>query len=212
LNSQLKNRTIALAGIAQAIERVNQLATTGYLNTQDFETAVRSLFVQNPKDTLEPFGALTNLRTGLETLIKLIEGPRDSKPNRQLLGYALGILHLQKRLSNNPSMLNTLGNRIESSQHQLEHFGPTHENVVSNLADIYSQTISTFKFRIQVMGEYQYLQQARVANQVRVLLFGAIRAAILWRQLGGSRLQLLLQRKSILSTAKTLLSELPSIH
>lgn len=104
-------------------------------------------------------------------------------------------------------MLDEIGERLEKARHQLDHFGPSHDNLIANLADIYTQTISTFQFRIQVLGEYQYLQQNRVANQVRVLLFAAIRSATLWRQLGGSRWQLLLQRKHIVEHNQKLLDE-----
>lgn len=212
-SNQWHSLTIALAGIAQAVVRVNELATTGYLNTAEFEIAVQSLFKQNPKDTLDVFGGdLNNLRTGLKTIIELIENPRETKTNRQLLGYCLGVFHLQKKLSGNPRMMDTLGTRLDQCKHQLDHFGPTHDNVVANLADIYASTISTFQFRIQVMGEYQYLQQNRVASQVRVLLFAAIRAATLWRQMGGSRWQLLIYKKKIMQSAQELQRQMAAPH
>ena len=84
---------------------------------------------------------------------------------------------------------------------------PCHDNVVSNIADIYSDTISTFQYRIQVTGNYNYLQQNRVANQVRALLLTAIRSAILWRQLGGSRWQFLFYRKPMLLACRALIAE-----
>ncbi len=205
--------TIALAGLAQAVVRVNDLATTGYLHTQDFEIAVRSLFKLNPDNVLDVFGGdNANLRTGFKTLIDLIENPRETKVNRHLFGYSFGVLHLQKRLSKDRRMLATLSQRLEQCQHQLEHFGPTHDNVIANLADIYSTTISTYPFRIRVMGEYQYLQQKRVADQVRVLLFAAIRAATLWRQSGGARWQLVFHKRRTCTQARTLLDALPSLH
>lgn len=56
------------------------------------------------------------------------------------------------------------------------------------------------------MGDYNYLQQARIANQIRALLLAAIRSATLWRQVGGSRWQLLLQRKILTHEVDRLLS------
>ncbi len=84
----------------------------------------------------------------------------------------------------------------------------THENVIAGLADIYTDTISTFSFRIQVMGEYQFLQQTRIANQIRTLLFAGVRSAVLWRQLGGNRLKAIYQRTAILETARSLHKEI----
>lgn len=207
MNTRWHQLAIALAGVAQAAERVNELATTGYLNTAEFELAVKSLYKLNPQDALDVFGGeAENLRTGFNTLIELLEKPRETKKNRQLLGYCLGIFHLQTKLQKDARMLATVASHLEQSRHQLDHFGPTHDNLIANLADAYSSTLSTLPFRIQVMGEYQYLQQARVANQVRVLLFAAIRAATLWRQLGGSRWQLLFYKRSLVAAARELLA------
>ena len=104
-------------------------------------------------------------------------------------------------------MLNIIGERLDKSLTQLEMFGPTHENTLANLAEIYTDTISTFRFRIQVTGEHQHLQQPRVANQVRVLLLCAIRAAILWHQVGGRRWHLLIYRKNISAALSQLIKE-----
>jgi high frequency lysogenization protein len=89
----------------------------------------------------------------------------------------------------------------------IKHFSETHDNVIAGLAEIYSDTISTFSFRIQVMGEYQHLQQPRIANRIRTLLFAGIRSAVLWRQLGGRRLKIILYRNKITRNAEQLLEE-----
>jgi high frequency lysogenization protein len=90
-----------------------------------------------------------------------------------------------------------IGSRIGQAAQQAEHFSSTHDNVISNLGTLYTETLSTFRFRIQVNGDYNYLQQQRIANQIRSLLLAAIRSAMLWRQVGGNRLQLLFYRKHI---------------
>lgn len=201
-----QNLVISLAGITQAIDLMDKLAKTGYLNSADFETCVNSLFEQNPESAEAVFGDANHLLRGYEVLLELLQ--RNKGPQQTtLLGYCFGALHLQRRLVRNQSMLNQVGERINKSRHQLQHFGVTHENVIAGLASIYTDTISTFPYRIQVVGEAQYLQQSRVANQVRVLLLCAIRAATLWRQLGGSRLHFLLNRSQLISATETLLSQ-----
>jgi high frequency lysogenization protein len=201
-----RNLVIALAGITQAVDLVDKLAKTGYLDSEDFKTAVQSLFEQNPPTTEAVFGNATNLLRGYEVLIDLLQ--RNKGPQQTaLISYCLGVVHLQKRLLRNRAMLNQIAERLDQCRHQMQHFGITHENVIANIASIYTETISTFPFRIQVVGEYQYLQQSRIANQVRVLLLCAIRAAILWRQLGGTRWHFLFQRGQLIKTAEQLLEE-----
>lgn len=81
-----------------------------------------------------------------------------------------------------------------------------HTNVVSSLASLYQDTISTFSFRIQVTGEPRYLQNQENANKIRALLLAGIRSAILWDQIGGKRWHLLFFRKQIGKAAKELLN------
>lgn len=202
-----QNLVIALAGITQAIDLMDKLARTGYLNSADFEVCVNSLFEQNPASTEAVFGNANNLTRGYEVLIELLQKNKGA-PQTALISYCLGVLHLQRRLSRNRAMLDQVGERLDKSRQQVQHFGEvTHENVIAGLASIYSDTISTFPFRIQVAGEAQYLQQSRVANQVRVLLLCAIRAATLWRQLGGSRRHFLLRRAQLTEAAEQLLAQ-----
>ena len=64
--------------------------------------------------------------------------------------------------------------------------------------------ISDLKPRIMVAGEQNYLLNTDTAARVRTLLLAGIRAAVLWRQLGGSKWKLLLSRKRYVSVARNL--------
>jgi high frequency lysogenization protein len=73
------------------------------------------------------------------------------------------------------------------------------------MADLYRQSISNISPRIIVKGKPLFLQNPDTQNRIRALLLAGIRSAVLWRQLGGTRLQLLFSRKSIVSDAEELL-------
>ncbi len=210
-NNAWHNHVVALAGIFQACKTVEQLAKTGYLKTDSFKTAVNSLFETQPDSVESVFGSIHQLEEGFETLIDVLQHHRDMK-NRDLLRYALGVLHLQKILSRRKELLYVIGNRLEKAKEQVEHFDLTHDNVIANIADIYMDTISKFSYRIQVTGDYNYLQQQRVANQIRVLLLAAIRAATLWRQVGGSRWQFLFYRAKLVENAEELYKQSRQVH
>lgn len=188
--------TIALSGIFQGAALVEQVAKTGYVPPDAFKCSIESVLELNPSSTLSVYGgSVENLRTGLEVMRELLQP--NSQKHRETLRYALGVLHLQKKLAGRRDMLNVIASRLEQTNQQAQHFSTTHDNVIANLGTLYSETISTFRFRIQVNGDYNYLQQQRIANQIRALLLAAIRSAILWRQVGGNRWQLLLNRKQI---------------
>jgi high frequency lysogenization protein len=68
--------------------------------------------------------------------------------------------------------------------------------------------LSTFNYRIQVKGEQKFLENPENINKVRALLLAGVRSAVLWRQKGGSRLQLLFSRAKTLQTTTRLLNSL----
>lgn len=206
MTDKLENTTLALAGIFQACGLVEQLAKTGYVPSDTYRCSIESLFVLDPPDTRSVYGNnLGNLILGLEILQTVLES--GNQRHRDALRYSLGILHLHKKLSARKDMMGVLGSRLKQASQQAEHFSTTHENVIGNLGDLYKETISTFRFRIQVTGDQGYLQQARIANQVRALLLAGIRSATLWRQLGGSRWQLVFKRRQIAAKVSELLGE-----
>jgi len=207
VSKNLQDITLVLAGVVQAAILVEQVAKTGQVPHDAYKCSIESLFDLNPSSTAAVYGgSAQHLRVGLEALRDMLSGKHK---NQEAMRYALGALHLQKKLAGRKDMLNTIANRIAQAAGQAEHFSSTHENVIGNLGQIYSETISTFRFRIQVMGDYNYLQQTRIASQIRALLLAAIRSAMLWRQLGGNRWQLLLQRKALASQIDQLLRNLP---
>lgn len=196
--------TLALAGVFQATALVDQVARTGQVPADAYKCSIESILDLNPENTLAVYGGnIENLRTGLEIMRELLRP--GSQSHREILRYGLGVLHLQKKLAGRRDMLNVIGSRIEQAAQQVQHFSSTHDNVIANLGTLYTETLSTFRFRIQVNGDYNYLQQQRIANQIRALLLASVRSAILWRQLGGNRLQLLFNRKDIAQQVDNLL-------
>jgi len=205
LSKNWNDITLALAGVFQAAALVEQLAKTGYIPSEPQLASVGSLLEQSPTSTLSVYGGDTkNLELGLKVMSDILHH-HQNRDYPDTLRYVLGILHLQKKMMKRKDMLELIGTRLEQSARQAEHFGITHENVLSNIGSLYSDTISTFKFRIQVTGDFSYLQQTRVANQVRALLFAGIRSATLWRQVGGKRTHVIFGRKRLSSTADEIL-------
>lgn len=200
--------SLALAGVFQSTALVDQIARTGYLPSEPYQCAIKSLFEQNPSDVESVFGNAQGLDMGLRIMAQLLDNKVDREhPNT--MRYVMGVLHLQKKLSKDSHKLSFIGDGLSQAKRQAEHFDhPCHDNVIANLASLYSESISQYKFRIQVMGDASYLQQQRIAEQVRALLLAAIRSATLWRQVGGSRIDILLHRKKLLKSANHWLEQL----
>lgn len=190
------NICLSLAGVVQACVLVDQYAQQGYCQNAALDTCINSLWVRNPSSTEAVYGQTAQLLPGLEALEQLLQN-QHSTPRSQLLRYCMGVFHLERRLNSHPAMLADLSQRLDKSQLASERFGATHENTLASLADAYLNTLSTFRVRIQVMGEQHHLQQTHISHSIRALLLCAIRAARLWHQVGGRRWHWLFFRKKM---------------
>jgi high frequency lysogenization protein len=124
----------------------------------------------------------------------------------EITRYLVGLLALERKLSRNHAALAMMSERIQQVRRQLQHFAVTDEQVIANIADIYSDIISNLGPKIQISGNPHILQQKQVQNKIRALLLAAMRSAVLWRQLGGKRRQLVFSRKAIVDTANNSLT------
>ena len=201
-----RNRTVALAALLQCAELVRQIAWDGRPDPDAFETAINSILALDAADVDGVYGGLDKLKLGLETLQTQLVGERQRKI--ELTRYAIGLLYLERRLAKRPNMVAAVRKGITTAQQQLEFFGTTHDNIIARLADTYQQTISQIGPRIIVHGEQSHLSNADNAARIRALLLAGIRAAVLWRQAGGTRWRLLFQRRKLLHEASSLLAML----
>ena len=204
MSRSLEDQTLALAGVFQASALVQQIAHSGQCADSSLETCIRSLFATDPANTLDVYGGeLKDLREGLSTLAGVL-----SKQTRQqdieVLRYALNLINLEAKLRKNKDMLEVIGSRIDQARHTASHFGYTHPNLIANLGSVYTDTISTFRLRIQVSGQPTILQREENAAKVRALLLAGIRSSVLWHQTGGRRWQLIFNRRKVIGLAQQL--------
>jgi high frequency lysogenization protein len=204
--SNLRDKTLALAGIFQATALVKDVAVNGSVDKHDFEISIRSIFETDPPSVEAVYGQVEYLRTGLMTLMDQL-GEKSTQRDIDVARYVISLLHLQRKLSKNKAMLAAVSNGIERARRQTEHFHLTHENVIANLADIYSETISQIPPKIMVSGESAHLSNPDQANKIRALLLAGMRSAVLWAQLGGSRWQILFRRRRFTEEAERILNE-----
>jgi high frequency lysogenization protein len=201
MNHTERDRVIALAGLYQSTVLVRQVAERGSGDERGIRTIVESVLRLDAPTVEAVYGDVAGLRLGLETLTRLRE-----RPNVPATRYAVAILHLERKLAARREVLNSLAEGIKRAGEQAEYFGsPTHENVIAALADLYVRTISNLGPRVMVHGEPTFLANPNAANMIRCLLLGAMRSAVLWRQVGGSRWRLIFGHRRMLEQAQALL-------
>ena len=73
---------------------------------------------------------------------------------------------------------------------------------IKMFADLYSSIISPNFPKLIIFGEEEYLQRIDNQELIRALLLAAIRAIVLWRQVGGRRRFFIFRRKAIIEYAR----------
>lgn len=200
--SKYKDQTIALAGIFQVVALIKDLAWHGETNVEAFNTSIASVLKLNSKSVLDIYGDLSQLTIGLRSLIYFLENPANK--DLEIARSVFSLLYLEQKLSSRQDLMQIIKQGIIRANHQVNLFTINHSNVIANLAGIYLDTLSTLNFRIQISGAELYLTTKTVSNKIRALLLAGIRSAVLWRQLGGSKLKLFFIKNLLLNTAKQL--------
>ncbi len=197
---------IALAGVFQAAWCAQGIGRRGMADSEAMATCIRSIFRTEAEDVPSVFDAAKGVTPGLRQFVNQFEG--GNRRDIDLTRNVIALLQLERKLDKGNAMLDQIGEGIESTRARLEHFHLLHGNILAQLADIYSRTISTLQPRIMVRGEALHLQNPDNVSKIRALLLAGIRAARLWYQVGGRRRHILLRRQRMLETAQALLHEI----
>lgn len=209
----MKDQTITFAALCQVAYQVQQVSRTGQITDEEFSVLLKSIIETSPVNTLAVYGGdLDNIKKGLELLISHLgnddNNTKSSNKHKdpEFTRYLISLINLERRLAKQPKQLNALGERINATERQLEHYALTSDTLIASFASIYSDIISPLGHKIQVTGESTILKQSVNQYKIRALLLAGIRAAVLWRQVGGKRRHILFNRKKIVDTAKALLN------
>lgn len=199
----MKDRILALAGLAQAAKQVRQIADTGQAETAPLTVCIDSLFHFDAESTEAVYTGVSGLQPGLQSLVAGWSDSGQRDPALQRLVYS--VLQLERRFSANPALAGKVRKGLEEIARQREHWGPTHPTVLGRLGELYASTLSTLRPRVIVQGNPVYLGQPTVVAEIRAVLLCALRSAVLWRQMGGRQTDFLFRRAAMLRMARSLL-------
>ncbi len=194
------DRVIALAGIYQAVNCVMRIARNGATDTDAMTPCIHALFEVDPKTVDAVFGEPGAVVNGARQIVAQITG----QPERtlEMTRYVVQVIKLERSLSRRPDMLARISQGIEQAVLKREHFALLHPNLIAHFAEVYSSVLSQLSPRIMIRGESLHLSNPDNQNRVRALLLAAVRAAMLWRQVGGTRLQILFKNRQIIEAAR----------
>ncbi|MGB5180172.1 MAG: high frequency lysogenization protein HflD [Gammaproteobacteria bacterium] len=206
MNSAIRDRSVALAGMYQAVSLVQQTAQGERRDAAATKASLSSILNTDPESVIAVYGDSRALMTGLEVTGKQL-GNDSKQRDLTLTGYVITLMHLERKLSSEAGLMKTLASGIDRIKGEVKLADVTDPDIVAVLAGVYMDTISTLHPRIMVKGEESVLRNSDSKNMIRALLLAGMRAAVLWRQSGGNRMRLIFQRKQILDCCGELLGE-----
>ncbi len=200
----MREQTIALAAVYQSAIMAHELANSGAVrDPKSWEVCLNSLYKIDASSTEDVFNNdMSGLALGLNTLIKSFN--KDSH-YINVIKYTITLLSLAGKLQQRPDMMDVIAQGLNDSKVLQNKDEPLNAAVIGKLAQIYSKTISQMQPRVIVAGQPFHLKDQVTTEKIRAILLAGIRAAVLWRQVGGTQLQLLFKRKTYIEEAKSLL-------
>ncbi len=204
-SDRITDRTLSLAGVFQAASLVDQIANRGMANNAVIENTLETLFRFDAASVEDVYGGVTGVQHGLKVLCEQFQSSRATR-DINITRYVISLLVLERKLMARPAMVQQLREKLEAIENRLDYFSLSHDTVFAKLADVYQTTISTLGPRIMVQGDQPHLSNTNNANRVRALLLAGIRSAVLWRQCGGSRWQILFGRRKYIDCCQRLLA------
>ncbi len=195
----LQDRVLALAGLVQALAQVRRIADTGQADARVLATAMDSIFQIDAASPAAVFGGREALRPGLMLLGNYFD---NQLREEQLPRLVLAVMQLERRFVRDDAMAGRVQAGIRVQAAAAERLGSGHPDVLTALGSLYAETLSHLRPRVLVQGNPHYLGQASVVAEVRAVLLAAVRAAVLWRQLGGSLWDFILRRKEVVAAVR----------
>lgn len=195
--AELSERTLALAGLAQALAQVRRIADTGQANASVLQTALDSVFRIDASSPSAVYGGVAQLRPGL-MLAQDYFSSRVKDEHLPRLGLA--VLQLERRFVQDGAMTEKVLGGIRAQADNAQRLGSTHPDVIAALGTLYADTLSHLRPRVLVQGNPHYLGQPGVVAEVRAVLLAAVRSAVLWRQLGGSYWDFVLRKRAMVDS------------
>lgn len=206
--ASLQEQTFTFAAICQISNAVQRIARFGVIDEQQLHILLNTVMETSPVNTLAVFGGdLANLRPGLNVLVDQL-GNQNKQKDAEVTRYLVSLLALERKLAKSSLALKQLGQHIDDTKRQLQHFELTSETIVSSLAGTYVDVISPLGTKIQIAGEPEILKNPVNQAKIRALLLAGIRCAVLWRQIGGKRRHILFARSKYLECAQELINKI----
>ncbi len=191
---------IALGAMARIAQLVQQVGQTGQCDEHSLKVMLGSVLTTNPDSAESIYSDASVLKAGYRAIVDQLDS--GNSKSIDTVKYVGSLIQLERHLAGRNGAMNELGAAIDELKRKADHFELTDSAMLEAFANTYSQHISVLGPRIQVFGQPALLKQTHVQHTIRALLLAGIRAAVLWRQLGGKRRHFIFAKGAMVKAAK----------
>jgi high frequency lysogenization protein len=200
----MKDRVIALAALMQALQQVQSMANNGHFETRPLQICIESLFRFDAETPQEIYGGPSNLTHGLKVLLHQLEGPQRDVAQTKM---AMNVMQLERLFSRSNEVMLAVQHQLKHLAGMMQERGATDADVLNKCGEVYANHISPLGPKVIVQGSPSYLSQPTVVGEIRAALLSGVRAAVLWRQMGGSQWDFFLSRGKMAKITRELLAQ-----
>lgn len=193
MDQKATNSCLAFIAMCQCCELVTRVSRKQTVTLEDYETVFKGIAVINADNVSDIYSDLNGLKIGLELYEDALRGRRKNTP---MTNYLFAVINLTLSLLRNPEALDELSQAINTLPQAYEFFSLDDAKLHEKLALIYKDIVSPAGPKVVVLGDKQTLSDPSAQNLIRALLLAAVRATVLWRQVGGRRRQLIFGRRA----------------
>ena len=198
----IEERVLALAGLAQALRQVRQIAETGPADTAVLQTATDSVFRLEADTPVEVYGDERALAPGMQLRLDYFTSGTEGR-DELLPRLAFAVLQLERRFVREGATAQKVQEGLLALAPDAQRLGSTHPEVLGALGTLYADTVSHLRPRVMVQGNPHYLGQAAIVSEIRAVLLAALRSAVLWRQLGGSLWDFVIRKRAMVGAVQS---------
>lgn len=222
--SERQNRLLALVALFQAAQLTYLLAAHGKKAVGGAEAISYSVLLkaslniqtQQPQSlfSLDTYESMHSLHLGLHSFETALSKPYQTTRSpmplprqfSEALRYAMSLIKLEKKLYKKAGFIQRIDGEQKNIQQRLAFFDQNiqHPAILAALAGLYVDTAGQLTPRLAVRGKPEYLKDQATIDAIRACLFAGLQAAHFWRQLGGTRWQLIFGRKHMLEDLRHL--------
>lgn len=190
------NSCLAFVAMCQCCELVTRVSRNQTVTLEDYEMLFKGIALRNVDDVTDIYPDPKALKIGVELYEDALRGRRKNTP---MTNYVFAVINLTINLLRNNHALEELSKAIDTLPQAYEFFALDDAKLHEKLALIYKDIVSPAGPKVVVMGDKKTLSDPAAQHLIRALLLAAVRATVLWRQVGGRRRQLVFGRRAQLN-------------